>query len=134
VSEQRIRCVLAAALAMLVVACARDELLVATMQASFDEQFTVACGTDAACQKAVATHGERCFDRGLALEAIKAAPSAKRKANGAHIRQYQACITQAAGTDHWAGRDMAAHILDQVGKQVGVAGLDVPGGSTGPNH
>ena len=94
--------------------CDRRGTLIALMEESLTEQFELACDNDSKCVSVVTTYGEKCFDHGLAAEAIDAKKSEKKDINTRHILQIQRCFAESSGKDHWVDLDMPTTILSQV--------------------
>ena len=94
--------------------CDRRNTLISLMEVSLSEQFELACDNDTQCVTAVTTYGEKCFDRGLAAEAIDAEPAKQKDVNTRHILQMQRCFAESSGKDYWADLDMPTTILSQV--------------------
>ena len=101
---------------VLLIGCDRNTGLIIAMSASFEEQFTAACGDNDECKSAVGDHGFDCFDDNLARAAIAASAAEKRQINSKHILKYQHCVATKAGTDHWAEKDMPELVLQTARK------------------
>lgn len=98
----------------LLIGCSKNDSLALMMEASFTEQFSYACNENTKCIATTESFMDVCFNKELAIAAIEASSSEKKKINTKHILEIQACLSQKAGTDYWKEIDMPNFILSQV--------------------
>ena len=99
---------------ILLIGCSKNDSLALIMEASFTEQFSYACNENTKCIEITESYMDICFNKELAVAAIEANKTDKKKINTKHILVMQKCLSQKAGKDYWKEIDMPDFILSQV--------------------
>lgn len=91
--------------------CSKDDAFALIMEASFEEQFELACNENKKCINAAVSFVEICFNRELAIQAINADKDRKKTINTKHILIVEDCLSAKSGKNYWKEIDMPSLIL-----------------------
>ena len=96
--------------------CSKNDSLALIMEASFEEQFVLACNENKKCINAAESYVEICFKKELAIEAINAEADKKKQINTKHILLVEGCLSKQSGKNYWKEINMPSYILTKVNK------------------